>query len=147
MLELSDSVTIDAPVEDVYAFMDDPHNHLTVTPSLADVRDVEPLDDGGKRLAYTFRMAGVTLDGELVEHTHTENERMVFEMRGQLTGEIDLEFEPVDGGTRLTYTGRYDLPGRVLSAVAEPFVRRYNERELRTTLENVRTHVETDAGE
>jgi len=30
----------------------------------------------------------------------------------------------------------------VLSAVAEPFARRYNERELRTTLENVQTHFE-----
>jgi hypothetical protein len=68
---------------------------------------------------------------------------MVFEMRGQLEGEIELEFAAVDGGTELTYTGRYDLPGRVLSAVAEPFVRRYNERELATTLANVQTHVET----
>ncbi|WP_436931387.1 SRPBCC family protein [Halosimplex halobium] len=145
MIEVSRSVVIDAPVERVFAFMDDPHNHVTVTPSLAEVRNVESLEGGGKRLDYTFRMAGVGLDGDLVETTRAADERMVFEMRGQLEGEIELAFAPAEDGTELTYTGRYELPGRVLSAVAEPFVRRYNERELETTLANVKTHVETGA--
>jgi carbon monoxide dehydrogenase subunit G len=145
MIEVSESITVDASVERVFAFMDDPENHLTVTPSLADVRNVERLDNGGKRLEHTFRMAGISLDGELEEVERAENERMLFEMRGQLSGEIELTFEPVDGGTRFTYTGRYDLPGQVLERVARPFVRRYNERELSTTLANVRTHVESDA--
>jgi carbon monoxide dehydrogenase subunit G len=145
MIEVSESVTVDAPVERVFAFMDDPKNHLTVTPSLADVRNVERLDSGGKRLDHTFRMAGITLDGELEEVERAEDERMLFAMRGQLSGEIELTFEPTDGGTRLTYTGRYDLPGEVLGRVARPFVRRYNERELSTTLANVKTHVETDS--
>lgn len=144
MLEVTESVRIDTPTEQAFAFMDDPENHVTVTPSLAEVRNVEPLENGGKRLEHTFRMAGVSLDGELEEVERVENERMVFEMRGQLEGEIELAFAPADGGTEFTYTGRYDLPGRVLGAVAEPFVRRYNERELATTLANVKTHLETD---
>jgi carbon monoxide dehydrogenase subunit G len=145
MIEASESIVIDAPVEDVFAFMDDPENHVTVTPSLAEVRDVERLDSGGKRLDHAFRMAGISLEGELEEVERVENERMLFEMRGQLSGEIELTFEAVDGGTRLTYTGRYDLPESVLGRVARPFVRRYNERELSTTLANVKTHVETDS--
>jgi carbon monoxide dehydrogenase subunit G len=144
MIEVSDSVDIDAPVADVFAFMDDPENHVTVTPSLAGVGNVERLSNGGKRLDYEFRMAGVSLSGELEEVERAENEGILFEMRGQLSGEIELTFETVDGGTRLTYTGRYDLPGRVLERVARPFVRRYNERELSTTLGNVKTHVEAD---
>jgi len=142
MIEASESIVVDAPVEDVFAFMDDPENHLTVTPSLADVRNVERLDDGGKRLDHTFRMAGISLDGELEEIERATDDRILFAMRGQLSGEIELTFEPVDGGTRLTYTGRYDLPGQVLGRVARPFVRRYNERELSTTLANVKTHIE-----
>lgn len=144
MLEVSESVRIDAPVEHVFAFMDDPHNHVTVTPSLGEVGNVEPLDNGGKQLEHTFRMAGIGLDGELVETVHEPNERMVFEMRGQLEGELELTFATVDDGTELTYTGRYDLPNAVLETVAGPFVRRYNERELGTTLANVKTHVETN---
>jgi len=144
MIEVSESIEIDAPVADVFAFMDDPSNHVTVTPSLAAVRNVERGADGRKRLDHTFRMAGISLDGELEEIERSENERLLFEMRGQLSGEIELVFAATEGGTELTYIGRYDVPGRVLSAVAAPFVRRYNERELSTTLANVKTHLETD---
>ncbi|MEF8937355.1 MAG: SRPBCC family protein, partial [Halovenus sp.] len=57
--------------------------------------------------------------------------------------EIDIRLEPVDGGTEVRYSAEYDLPGRVLSEVAKPFVRRYNERELKTTLENLKTRLES----
>ena len=147
MIETSEAIVIDAPVERVFAFMDDPENHLTVTPSLASVENVERLETGEKRLEHTFRMAGISLDGELEEVERTENERMLFAMRGQLSGEVELTFEAVDGGTRLTYTGRYDLPGSVLGRVARPFARRYNERELSTTLADVNTHVEAPGEE
>lgn len=139
MVEVSESIQIDRPVEDVFTYLDDPHNHSLITPSLSDIRNVQPLDNGGKRLEHTYKMAGVGIDGELVEQVHEENERMVFEMRGRLTGEIEFTFEERDGGTEVTYSAEYDIPGRVLSKAAGPFVKRYNERELRTTLENLKT--------
>ncbi|MCU4716893.1 SRPBCC family protein [Halapricum hydrolyticum] len=142
MVSVSRSIHVDAPVEDVFEYLDDPRNHAEVTPSLAKVRNVEPLDNGGKRVEHTYKMAGVGLDGELVERTHEENERMVFEMRGGLEGEIEIETVDDDGGTELRYSADYELPGTVLSAVAGPFVRRYNERELRTTLENIKARLE-----
>ncbi|MCL9813682.1 SRPBCC family protein [Natranaeroarchaeum aerophilus] len=142
MSTVSETIHVPAPVDEVFAFLDDPNNHMAVTPSIADIDNVERLENGGKRLDHTFRMAGVALDGELVQTVHEPDERMVFEMRGRLEGEIGLQFEAEDGGTRLTYAATYEIPGNVLSAVAAPFARRYNERELRTTLENVQTHFE-----
>lgn len=143
MAEASESIHIDRPVEEVFAYLDDPHNHAEVTPSIADVRNVRPLDNGGKRLEYTYEMAGVGVDGELVEQIHEGEERMVFEMRGRLTGQIELVFEERDGGTEVTYGAEYDIPGRVLSTAATPLVERYNERELRTTLENLKSELES----
>lgn len=144
MAAVSESIYIDRPVEDVYAYLDDPHNHSLITPSITDIRNVQPLDNGGKRLEHTYEMAGIGIDGELVEQVHEENERMVFEMRGRLTGEIEFVFEKHDGGTELTYSAEYDIPGRVLSKAATPLVERYNERELRTTLENLKTVLESE---
>lgn len=137
---VSETVHVPASPEAVFTFLDDPDNHMAVTPSISSIEDVERLENGGKRLSYTFQMAGVPLHGELVQTVHEEPARMVFEMRGGLEGQLELELEGEDDGTRLTYTATYELPGRVLSTVAEPFARRYNERELRTTLENVQTH-------
>lgn len=142
MISVSEDIVIDASVERVYEYMDDPHNHAEVTPSITDVRNVETLENGGKRLEHTYTMAGVGVDGELEEVEHVENELMRFEMRGELEGEIRLEFEEEDGGTRLTYAAEYDVPNKVLEKLVEPFVRRYNKRELRTTLENVKARLE-----
>ncbi len=134
-----DSIRVDAPPSEVFAFLDDPYNHAAVTPRLTDVRDVERLENGGKRLAYTYRMAGVGIDGRLVQTVHDPPNRMCFELQGTLQGTIDLRFEPLDGGaaTSLTYAAEYSLPASVLSAAAEPVVRRFNERQLRATLRNV----------
>ena len=143
MISVSEDILIDAPVERVYEYMDDPHNHAEVTPSITDVRNVERLENGGKRLEHTYAMAGVGVDGELEEVEHAENEVMCFEMRGELEGEIELTFEENGGKqTRLTYTAEYDVPTKVLEKLVEPFVRRYNERELRTTLENIKSRLE-----
>ncbi|TKX53091.1 SRPBCC family protein [Halorubrum sp. SP3] len=133
----SDAVVVAADAETVFAFLDDPANHAAITPGLTDVRDVEPLENGGKRLSYTYRMAGVGIDGEIVQTVHDPPERHAFELRGRLTGTIDLRLAPVDGGTELTYAATYDLPENALTKVGAPVIRRFNERQLRAALENV----------
>ncbi|UWG50010.1 Polyketide cyclase/dehydrase family protein [Halalkaliarchaeum sp. AArc-CO] len=50
----SESIEIEAPIEQVFEYLDDPHNHAEVTPSLSSVRNVEPLETGGKRLEFTY---------------------------------------------------------------------------------------------
>ena len=144
-LAASDDMGGAAGDETVVAFLDDPANHAAITPGLTDVRDVEPLANGGKRLAYTYRMAGVGIDGEIVQTVHEPPERHVFELRGRLTGTIDLRLEPVDGGTELTYAATYGLPENALTRAGSPVIRRFNERQLRAALENVAA--EFDEGE
>jgi hypothetical protein len=63
-------------------------------------------------------------------------------MTGDLDGEIEWEFEGEDDATVFTYAARYEIPIPVLDVVVEPFARRYNERELRTTLRNLRSRLE-----
>jgi len=146
MLSVSESIRIERPVADVFAFLDEPRNHQTVTPSLAEARELERLDNGGKRVEHTYSMAGVKLSGELVETEHVENERLVFEMTGDLMGEIRIQMSSVgEEMTDVTYSAAYEMPGRVLSKLAGPVVRRYNERELSSTLENIKTHLESEA--
>jgi carbon monoxide dehydrogenase subunit G len=143
MIDVSDSTDVAAAPQAVFEFLDEPRNHVEITPSLAGVDDVEPLDGGGKRAAFVYSIAGVKLRGDLVQTVHEPHKRMAFDLRGQLSGAIDIRLEPTGVGTRVTYTGTYEIPGRVLSRVAAPFVRRYNQRELRTLLENLQTRLES----
>jgi carbon monoxide dehydrogenase subunit G len=149
MIQVEASVVVPAPRAAVFAFMDDPENQRAITPAITDIRNVEPLGNGGKRLDYTYRMAGVALDGTLETPEYVPDERIVFEMSGgPLSGRISWTFADVEnseagppaasGATRVTYAAEYDLPSRVLEAAARPLVERYNERELRTTLANLR---------
>jgi uncharacterized membrane protein len=145
MLEVTETIRIDAPVDGVFAYMDRPENQPEITPSLTHSETLETLPNGGKRVAYTYTMAGIDLDGEIRATEYDPEERVVWEMTGDLSGEIEWTFEEAGDETQVTYTGRYDIPVPVLNAVVEPFVRRYNERELRTTLENLKTRVEAGA--
>jgi len=144
MLSVSETVAIDAPLSDVFAYMDDPHNQAEITPSLSDVRSVEDRGDDGKRLDYTYTMAGVSLDGTLETTTYEPESRVVFDMvEGPLSGELTWEFETTDDGTRVTYSASYELPSSVLEAVVRPFAEHYNERELETALQNLKTRLES----
>lgn len=144
MLSVSETVAIDAPLSDVFAYMDDPHNQAEITPSLSDVRSVEDRGDDGKRLDYTYTMAGVSLDGTLETTTYEPESRVVFDMvEGPLSGELTWVFETTDDETRVTYSASYELPSSVLEAVVRPFAERYNERELETALQNLKTRLES----
>lgn len=144
MVTVSKSITIDARPAVVFAFLDEPSNHVRITPGLSEIRNVERLENGGKRFDHTFGMAGISLDGAMVQTVHDPPKRMMFEMRGTLSGEIGLLLEPDGDGTTFTYRATYDIPGRVLEAVSTPLVRTYNERTLRRTVENVRDAIEAE---
>jgi uncharacterized protein YndB with AHSA1/START domain len=65
MIEVTRTVRIDAPVSDVFSYMDRPENQPEFTPSLTRSESLEELPNGGKRVAYTYTMAGVDLKGEI----------------------------------------------------------------------------------
>ena len=142
VIAVSESTVVDAPLAEVWAFMDDPHNQPEISPSITDVRNVEQ-DETGKSLAYTYRMAGVPVDGSMTTSVYEPEERVVFDLEGPLSGTITWELEAVDDGrTRVTYAASYELPSKVLESVVRRLAERYNERELRTTLENLQTRLE-----
>ena len=139
MVHVSDSIIVPESPETVFETLDHPETHATISPSVSDIRNVEPRDNGGKQLEYSYRLAGVPIDGRLVQTVHDPPHQHVFAMEGGLTGSITLDIEPVDEGTRVTYSAEYAVPGRVIARVIEPMVRWYNERELQSTLENLET--------
>ncbi|WP_227132821.1 SRPBCC family protein [Halorubellus salinus] len=147
MIETSHDVHVDVPVSDVFAYMDQPANQPEITPSLQRSEILAAREDGSKRVAYGYGLGGITMDGELDAVEYVPEERIVWEMTGDLSGEITWTFEPEDGGTRFTYAAGYDVPGGVLERLAAPFVKRYNDREVRTTLENLKTRLEHDAAD
>lgn len=138
MVSVTGRTHVTALPEAVFDFLDDPHNHVAITPSLARVKNIQPLENGGKRAEFTYRILRLPVGGELVQRRHEPPERMSFDLRGQLTGEIDLRFERDGDGTEVTYSAEYDIPWGPLGRVLAPLVRWYNKREVRQLLLNLR---------
>jgi carbon monoxide dehydrogenase subunit G len=145
MVSVSTVERVSAAPEDVFAFLDTPANHERISPSIISVHDVEPLDGGGHRAAYRYRMVGVTLSGEIEAIRHDPPKRLTFAIRGGIDGEMDWRLDPEDGGTRVTCEATFEVPGGALGSVVEPVVRRYNQRELDETLANLAEALATPA--
>lgn len=170
MRPLTGRVTIDAPIERVFLFMNRPENQARITPALSQVQSLEVLDNGGKRASYVYSMGPIELTGEVRAIEFEPNERIVFEMTGDLSGTIEWTFEPAsqtttddeatahdeatDHGenasdrTAVTYSAEYDLPRilslPVVSAIVDRAVTPYNRRQLEATLSNLKQLVEAD---
>ncbi len=142
MAEVSDTIHVGAPPEEVFEFMDDPENQVAVTPSLSAVENVEELLKG-RRVEYVYSMAGATMHGTVETVEYDPPNLMLWTLDGTIEGQIRQEFEPEDGGTLVTYAAEYTVPVPALKGLAEPVVERYNRREVQTILENLKDAVET----
>jgi len=145
MVHVEDSISIDAPLETVFDYLDTPENQVEITPSLRASELIERLDNGGSHVRFTYSMAGISLDGEVRATTYAPNEQIQFEMtNGPLEGTITWTFDAANDGTRVTYAADYTVPTPVLQSVAEAFAQRYNQRELQTTLQNLKDRLESE---
>lgn len=144
MFTVEQQVRIDSPPGEVFSFLDDPRNHVKVTPGLVDVADVEALASGGKRAEYRYKLAGVELVGVVEDVERVPGSRLVQQLTGAIDGTITYELagDDDDTATDLTYEAEYDLPHTVIESVLAPIAEAYNRREARATVENLKTFLE-----
>lgn len=142
MFAVTTEIEIDAPPEEVYRFLDDPRNHVKITPSLVSIDDVQWLENGGKRATYEYKLAGIQLTGEVRDRRREPPNRLVQKLSGAIEGTISYTFESDDGTTVVTYEAEYELPTTVIDTVLAPVATAYNKREAEATLENLKVHLE-----
>jgi uncharacterized protein YndB with AHSA1/START domain len=136
------TISINAPVEKVFAYVDDPTNLLEIWPSLVDVKDVERLPSGGSKFRWTYKMAGVRIEGVAEAVEYIINRRIVSESEGGVSSTIIWAFEPEDGGTKVTNVVDYTVHLPVLRKLAESFLVRVNENEGEVLLANLKARME-----
>lgn len=148
MLTVREHIDVAAPVEDVFAYMDEPAHQIEITPSLTQSDLVERRPNGGSRVKYTYRIFGLSFSGEVRATDYVPHKRIVWTMTGDLRGTLRWYFSPTDRDdrTRFTYAATYAVPGpSLLRPILTSFVRRYNEREVQTLLQRLKTTLESGA--
>jgi len=142
MLHAQSDIHVDAPPDEVFAFLDDPSNHVKITPSLTSLSGVEGVLDDGKRAEFTYQLAGIELSGVVRDIVREPGRKLVQRFSGSISGTVKYLIDPEDEGARVSYEAAYELPSFVLESLAEPLGRTYNRREAETTLRNLKAHVE-----
>lgn len=143
MEKVTGTITINAPVEKVFQYWEDPTNRPEVWPSLVEVKEVQPLPNGGTRFRWVYKMAGVLLKGTTDTTEYVVNQRLVWVSEGGIDSKFTWTFQPENGGTRVAVQVEYAVPVPVIGKLAERLIIKQNEREAETLLANLKAVMET----
>ena len=141
MAKLERSITINAPVEKVFTYIEDPMSNPEWLPSMMEVKDV--VGEGAeKRFRWAYKMVGMRLEGESTTTEHVPNQRIVVQTKGGASSTWTWTFEPHDAGTKVILVVEYTIPIPVLGKLAEALVVKQNERELDLAMANIKMRME-----
>ena len=142
MAKITKSVTINAPVEKVYAFMSEPTNLPEIWPSMVEVKDVQPSPAGGYNFSWVYKMAGVRFDGASETTEAIPNQRVVTKSTKGIESTFVWMYEPEGDGTKLTLEIEYTVPIPLLGKLAEAFIVKQNQHEADVMLANLKARME-----
>ncbi len=144
MLKIEKSIVIDAPVETVFAYANDPNRAPEYYAGVDDVKDIRPLPNGGYTFKSTYKIAGLHTEvtGEDIEVV--PNERFVAKFRSALDDvNLTVTFERLDGGkTRVTCHEEHTLHGGILGTLGEPFLAKYLDHAAEQTQATLKARIE-----
>jgi coenzyme Q-binding protein COQ10 len=141
MAKVERSITINAPVDKVFAYVADPANEMEWLPGNTDVRDITG-QGVGQRWGYTYKMLGLSFKGEDEVLEYTPNQRYVTKSMGGMVSTWTWTFSPEDSGTRLNVVVEYTIPVPVLGKVGEKLALGQIEREADLAAANIKARLE-----
>ena len=144
MAKLQKSITIHAPVEKVFAFMDNPCNLPEIWPSMVEIKDVKPNPNGGSDFGWVYKMAGMKFDGASETTEHVTNQHTVTKSTKGIESKFSWLYEAVDKDTKLTVDIEYTVPVPLLGKLAEAIIVKQNEHEAEILLENLKNMMEIE---
>ena len=141
MVQHRNSIIINAPPSEVFAYVNDPMALCEWTVSMSETRNV--IGEGeGQQYEWSFKLVGVPLRGQAVVVDYVQNQRAVHQGIGMFEVLWTNLVEPENGGTKLTMEVEYTIPVPGLGKLAEHLLVRRNERNLQSALLNVKEKLE-----
>lgn len=145
MTKISRSITIQAPVSQVFDYLTDPQHLPEIWPSMVEVSHVERKPDGAHSFDWVYKMAGLNFKGHADTIQVERTKRVVSKNEKGIQSTFCWTYEPRGGETKVTMEVEYELPGTLLGKLAGPVLNKVNAREAETLLNNLKTKMETGA--
>lgn len=142
MAKVEKAITISAPVEKVFGYVNEPINLPEIWPSMVEAKDVQRLPSGGTSFRWVYKMAGMRFKGTSEDTEVVANQRLVSKSKGGIESTITWTFQPEAGGTKVTFEAEYTVPIPLLGKMAETFIVKQNEHEAELLLANLKARME-----
>jgi uncharacterized membrane protein len=142
MATVKKTITINALVEKVFGFIDDPTNLPEIWPSMVEVKDVQRLPNGGSSFRWVYKMAGMRFEGFSETTEYIANQHIITKSKGGIESTFTWTYQPEGGGTKLTLEVEYTVPIPLLGKLAEAFIVKQNEHEADVMLANLKARME-----
>ncbi len=144
MIKIEKSIVIDAPVENVFAYLVDPAHMPEFMPGIDDVKDIQRLPDG--RFTYTLvaKFLGLHVDFKVEQVEIIPNEGIVDKSHGGgMAYTSSTRFEPLEGGkTRTIFVNETALHAGPLAKYGEAFLAKYMDHGEEMAMEAGKAHIE-----
>jgi len=149
MGHIRESIHIDAPIDQVWDLGAKSERYPEWQTGIVEVKNsTGPIDHVGAKHTAVYKSMGRTLEATF-EVTRAEKPRLI-EQKGTIPGGghgTSLQTaEPAGGGTDITFTMDYSLPGGFVGGMADKlFMERALERDIRHSNENFKALCEAEA--
>lgn len=143
MAHLKKSIVIQAPVNKVFEYLFEPTNLPEVWPSMVEVMEIQRPPDRKYRFHWKYKMGGVVFDGETQTESFVQDQQVVSTSTGGIPSRFVWDYQPENGGTRLTVDIEYTVPVPLVGKLAEAVIVKMNEREADTLFANLKTRMES----
>ncbi len=137
------SISINAPVEKVFAFVENPANIPDLWPSLLEAKNIVMMENGGYQYDWLYKMAGMKVEGSTKTVEYIKNEKIVDQTLKGVDSKFTWTFKPEQDITHVTLGVEYTIPVPVLGRLAESVFVRQNEKEGEILLQNLKERMES----
>jgi carbon monoxide dehydrogenase subunit G len=139
MAHIQKRATIDAPIEKVFDFVDDPEKISTYAPNVERVVDVVRTEKRvGDSFRVIYRVLGVTFDEKFKVTGYERPNRLENSVKGGMTGTFNWNFEPQGKQTLVNVDVQYSLAGGPIGkAIDAVMLERTNEKTMEQMLQNI----------
>jgi len=144
MIRIEKEAIIDAPLEKVFHYVQNPGNLPEIWPGLVRVYNIQHLNNGGYTAEYVFKLAGINLRGKAECTELILNKSIVIKTRGISHSSITGSFNAVHSNqfipkTRISVTIEYEVPIPLLGSLTELAVKKINITEADLFMINIQT--------
>ncbi|MBI5640800.1 MAG: SRPBCC family protein [Nitrospirae bacterium] len=144
MATVSKKIVIKAPVDKVFTFVVNPENWTRYVTSLTDIKELSsPAPSVDTTFRWEYRMMGMKFHGKGRITENIKNKRFGLKMEGSFPITETYTFAKVDSGTELSIEVEYEVPGRIMSVVANKgLVEKMNKKESEAVLSKIKMFCE-----